>query len=81
MSFWIVEIGDGFCVVRGRPGAPHLLNPQLITTNYTGHRAECAEATVVSEGRQIISSEAKVPAHDGRVPAHGTSTIMVLAAR
>jgi len=37
-----------------------------------------AEATVVAQGRQIISSEARVLAQDGRVLAHGVSTIMVL---
>lgn len=38
-----------------------------------------AEARVVSQGRQIISASAQVRAGDGRVLAHGTSTIMVLA--
>ncbi len=37
-----------------------------------------AEARVVAPGRQIISSEARVLAQDGRVLAHGISTIMVL---
>jgi len=37
-----------------------------------------AEARVVAQGRQIISSEARVLAQDGRVLAHGVSTIMVL---
>jgi acyl-coenzyme A thioesterase PaaI-like protein len=36
---------------------------------------------VVSQGRQIISAQGKVLAKDGRVLAHGTSTLMVLAAR
>jgi uncharacterized protein (TIGR00369 family) len=40
-----------------------------------------AEGRVVSQGRQIISTEAKLFSQDGRVLAHGTSTIMVLAAR
>lgn len=40
-----------------------------------------AEARVVAQGRQIISTEAKVLAADGRVLAHGTSTLMVLAAK
>jgi hypothetical protein len=39
-----------------------------------------AEARVVAQGRQIISSEAKVLSRDGKVLAHGTSTIMVLGA-
>ena len=36
-----------------------------------------AEAQVVSQGRQIISTSAQVTAADGRVLAHGTSTIIV----
>jgi len=40
-----------------------------------------AEGRVVSQGRQIISTEAKLLSQDGRVLAHGTSTIMVLAPR
>ncbi len=38
-----------------------------------------AEAKVVSQGRQIIASEARVMASDGRVLAHGTSTLLVLS--
>jgi uncharacterized protein (TIGR00369 family) len=37
-----------------------------------------AEGRVISQGRQIISTEAKLLASDGRLLAHGTSTIMVL---
>lgn len=40
-----------------------------------------AEGRVVSQGRQIMSAEARLLSQDGRVLAHGTSTIMVLAAR
>jgi uncharacterized protein (TIGR00369 family) len=40
-----------------------------------------AEGRVISQGRQIMSSEARLIAPDGRVLAHGTSTIMVLAPR
>jgi uncharacterized protein (TIGR00369 family) len=36
-----------------------------------------AEGRVVGQGRQIISAEAKVLSRDGRVLAHGTSTILV----
>jgi uncharacterized protein (TIGR00369 family) len=39
-----------------------------------------AEARVVAQGRQIISSQAQLLAKDGRVLTHGTSTIMVLSA-
>ncbi len=37
-----------------------------------------AEGRVVTRGRQIISAEAKVLSMDGKVLAHGTSTLMVL---
>ena len=37
-----------------------------------------AEARVTSQGRQIISCEARVLAQDGRVLAHGTSTLLVM---
>jgi uncharacterized protein (TIGR00369 family) len=38
-----------------------------------------AEARAVSQGRQIISSEARVLDRKGRVLAHGTSTLLVFA--
>ena len=37
-----------------------------------------AEARVVSKGRQVISAEAYVRAADGKLLAHGTSTLLVL---
>jgi len=40
-----------------------------------------AEARVVSKGRQIISAEARVKDRDGKVLAHGTSTLLVLQDR
>jgi uncharacterized protein (TIGR00369 family) len=46
-------------------------------TKDTG-RVRC-EGRVVSRGRQIISTEAKVLAADGKVLAHGTSTPLVLS--
>lgn len=36
-----------------------------------------AEARVVAQGRRIISAEARVLSRDGKVLAHGTSTLMV----
>src|SRR3974390_3396814 len=36
-----------------------------------------AEARVVSQGRQVISSEARVLSQDGKGLAHGTTTILV----
>jgi uncharacterized protein (TIGR00369 family) len=37
-----------------------------------------AEGHVVARGRRIISAEARVLSRDGKVLAHGTSTLMVL---
>jgi uncharacterized protein (TIGR00369 family) len=118
MSFWLVEVGDGFAVFEGDPG-PHVLNPMggvhggwalTLIDSAAGCAAHSllpagagyatietkanlsrpitlntgrvrAEGRVVSQGRQIISAEAKLLSQDGRILAHGTSTIMVLAPR
>jgi len=40
-----------------------------------------AEARVVAQGRQIVSSEARVLNAAGKVLAHGTSTVIVLNGR
>ena len=37
-----------------------------------------AEARVVAKGRQIVSAEAWIKSSDGRVLAHGTSTVLVI---
>ena len=116
LTFWLVEIGDGFAAFEGETG-DHLLNPMgtahggwamtLIdsATGCAGYSLLSAgagfrtletkvnlsrpitsdtgrvraEARVVSQTRQIISTEARVNSQDGRVLAHGTSTLMVVA--
>lgn len=40
-----------------------------------------AEGSVISRGRQIITTEARIFAPDRRILAHGTSTLMVLGPR
>jgi uncharacterized protein (TIGR00369 family) len=40
-----------------------------------------AEGTVISRGRQIITTEARVLSKDRRILAHGTSTLLVLGPR
>jgi uncharacterized protein (TIGR00369 family) len=115
LTFWLVEIGDGFAVFEGEPG-DHLLNPMgtahggwamtlidsaagcagfsLIPAGAGFRTVETktnlsrpitsdtgrvrAEARVVSQTRQIISTEARVTGRDGRVLAHGTSTLIVV---
>jgi len=116
LTFWLVEIGDGFAAFEGEP-SDHLLNPMGTThggwamtlidsatgcagyslmpagagfrtietkvnlsrpiTSDTG--TVRAEAHVVSQTRQIISTEARLTSREGRVLAHGTSTLMVVA--
>ncbi|ABD71812.1 Phenylacetic acid degradation-related protein [Rhodoferax ferrireducens T118] len=118
MSFWLVEVGDGFAAFEGEPGK-QLLNPMgtvhggwaltlidsaagcaglsllpagvgYTTVETKGNFSRPiapdagrvrAHAQVVAQGRQIISVEAKVLSQDGRVLAHGSSTLMVLAGR
>jgi uncharacterized protein (TIGR00369 family) len=115
LSFWLVEVGDGFAAFECDPG-PHVLNPMgtvhggwaltlidsaaacaahsllpagarytTIETKGNFSRAITKDAgrvrvegRVVAQGRQIISASAQVLGQDGRVLAHGTSTIMVL---
>jgi len=115
LTFWLVEIDDGFAAFEGEPG-DHLLNPMgtvhggwamtLIdsATGCAGYSLIPAgagfrtvetkvnlsrpitsdtgrvrtEARVVSQTRQIISTEARLTSRDGRVLAHGTSTLMVV---
>lgn len=115
LSFWIVEVGDGFAAFEGDPGA-QLLNPMgvvhggwalTLIDSATGCAAHSllpagvsstsvetkanfsrpirpdtgrvrAEGRVISQGRQIISAQAQLFGADGRVLAHGTSTIIVL---
>jgi uncharacterized protein (TIGR00369 family) len=116
LTFWIVEVGDGFAAFEGETG-DHLLNPMgtvhggwaltLIDSvaacagysllpagaRYTTIETKAnfsrpiakdtgrvrAEARAVAQGRQIISAEARVLDGEGRVLAHGTSTILVMA--
>jgi uncharacterized protein (TIGR00369 family) len=118
LSFWIVEVGDGFAAFEGEPGK-QLLNPMgtvhggwaltLIDSvagcaghsllpagqGYTTIETKGnfsrpitrdsgrvrAEARAVAQGRQIISAEAHVRSADGKVLAHGTSTILVLGGK
>jgi uncharacterized protein (TIGR00369 family) len=116
LTFWLVQIADGFAAFEGEPGG-HLLNPmgtvhggwamtlidsatgcagyslmpagagfRTIETKVnlsrpitSGTGRVRAEAHVVSQTRQIISTEARLSSRDGRVLAHGTSTLMVVA--
>jgi uncharacterized protein (TIGR00369 family) len=117
LTFWIVEVGDGFAAFEGEPGQ-HVLNPRgtvhggwALTLIDSATGCACyslmppdsgyatvetkgnlsrpilhntgrvrAEARVVSQGKQIVSAEARVfTKNDGKILAHGTSTMMVLS--
>jgi uncharacterized protein (TIGR00369 family) len=45
----------------------------------TGTGRVRAEGRVVAQARQVISSEARLLSQDGKVLAHGTTTILVLS--
>ena len=117
LSFWLVEIGEGFAVFEGDAGE-HLLNPLGVVhggwaltlidsatgcagqtvlpagVSYTTVETKAnfsrpitkdtgrvrAEGRVVAQGRQVISTEVRVLSKAGKVLAHGTSTLMVVAA-
>jgi uncharacterized protein (TIGR00369 family) len=114
LSFWLVEIGDGYAVFEGDTGT-HLRNPLGIVhggwaltliDSATGCAAHTllpagvgyatvetkanlsrpikpdtgrvrAEGRVVTRGRQIMTAEARLLDGDGRILAHGTSTLIV----
>jgi uncharacterized protein (TIGR00369 family) len=115
LTFWLVEIGDGFAAFEGEP-SDHLLNPmgtvhggwamtlidsatgcagyslmpvgagfRTVETKVNLSRPVTSdtgrvrtEARVVSQTRQIISTEARLTSRDERVLAHGTSTLIVV---
>jgi uncharacterized protein (TIGR00369 family) len=66
----LLQAGSGFATIETKA---NLSRP---ITKDTG-RVRC-EGRVVSRGKQIVSAEARVSGHDGKVLAHGTSTLMVL---
>jgi uncharacterized protein (TIGR00369 family) len=69
-GYSLIPAGAGFRTVETKT---NLSRP---ITSDTGRVR--AEARVVSQTRQIISAEGRVTARDGRVLAHGTSTLMVV---
>jgi uncharacterized protein (TIGR00369 family) len=70
-GYSLIPAGAGFKTVETK------VNLSRPITSDTGRVR--AEARVVSQTRQIVSAEARVTARDGRILAHGTSTLMVVA--
>jgi uncharacterized protein (TIGR00369 family) len=69
-GYSLIPAGGGFRTVETKV---NLSRPII-----TGTGRVRAEAHVISQTRQIISSEARIT-RDGRVLAHGTSTLMVIS--
>ena len=67
----LVPAGAGFRTLETK------VNLSRPITSNTGRVR--AEARVVTQTRQIISAEARVTAGDGRVLAHGSSTLIVVS--
>jgi uncharacterized protein (TIGR00369 family) len=70
-GYSLVPAGAGFRTIETK------VNLSRPITSDTGRVR--AEAYVVSQTRQIISTEARLTSRDGRVLAHGTSTLMVVS--
>ena len=67
----VLPPGSGYATVETKGNLSRPITPE------TG-RVRC-EGRVVARSRQVISTEAKVLSPDGKVLAHGTSTLLVLA--
>lgn len=66
----LLEAGVGYTTVETKANMTRAIKPG-------SGRYRC-EATVLSGGRQIITTEARIYGPDGKLYAHGTSTCMVL---
>jgi uncharacterized protein (TIGR00369 family) len=66
----LLPVGAGYTTVETKVNFSRAIRAD------TG-RVRC-EGRVINKGRQIISAEAVVKGQDGRVLAHGTSTLLVL---
>lgn len=66
----LLPAGVGYTTVETKVNFSRAIRPD------TG-RVRC-EGRVIAKGRQIISAEAVVKGQDGRLLAHGTSTLLVL---
>ena len=69
----LLPAGSSFTTIETKA---NLTRPILVDTG----RVRC-EAKVASQGRQIISAEAWVRDAEGKLLAHGTSTLMVINPR
>ena len=83
---WVLTLVDSAATCAALSGLPAGAGATTIETKVNFSRPLLkdsgrvrAEARVVAKGRRIISAEARVTDAKGRIVAHGTSTVMVLA--
>ncbi len=67
----LLPAGAGYATVETKGNLSRPITPEIPSVR--------CEGRVISRGRQIISAEAKVLDPDGKVLAHGTSTLLVLS--
>ena len=68
-----LEAGIGYTTVETKVNFTRAIRPD------GGHVR--AEGRVVTQGRQIATAEARLLSADGKIVAHGTSTLMILQPR
>jgi len=85
---WALTLIDSACGCAGQTLLPAGVGYASVETKGNFSRPILAdtgrvriEGRVIAQGRQILSAEAKVLNKEGKVLAHGTSTLIVLAAR
>jgi uncharacterized protein (TIGR00369 family) len=85
---WALTLIDSATACAGWTGLPAGVGHTTVETKANFSRPITAdigrvrcESRVVNQGRQIITCEGWIRSSDGRVLAHGTSTLLVLAAR
>lgn len=85
---WALTLVDSACGCAAFTLLPEGVGYTTVETKVNFTRAIMADSgpvrcagRVLSPGRQIITTEAKLTGVDGRLLAHGTSTIMVLPPR
>jgi uncharacterized protein (TIGR00369 family) len=67
----VLPAGSGYTTVETKANFARPIKPDSGRVRVEGR--------VITQGRKIISAQAQVLAEDGRVLAHGTSTLIVLA--
>jgi uncharacterized protein (TIGR00369 family) len=82
---WVLTMIDSACGCAGMSLLPPGVGYTTLETKGNMTKAirpnsgvyRC-EATILANGRTIITSEAKITGEDGKLYAHGTSTLLVL---